>query len=348
MLPRGVGVARWYAVAVAVALGSMPASAQSVAEFYKGRTIEVITGGSPGSIYDLWSRAIGRYLTKHLPGQPNFIVRHMPGGGHITATNYLYNQAAKDGTVLGMVSRNMPTTELLGTSSVRFKTADFHWIGSPELTNRVCVASTADTVKVRKAEDLFSEELVMAGSGAGTAVSTTVILLTKLLGMKFKLVEGYQGGPEMFLAMDRREVNGLCQTLAAVEATVPGWIEKGQIKVLFNMEPKPLPGLGAPSVYQFAKTDEQRQIIAFYNSNAELGRPMLTTPGVPGDRVEALRRAFDTAMKDADFIAEAKKSTGGDVRPLTGEEVEAVARRIATTPRSIVDKTVELVGKLGE
>jgi tripartite-type tricarboxylate transporter receptor subunit TctC len=332
--------------ALALALASWNAQAQGVGDFYKGRTIELITGGTPGSVYDNWSRALGRYFTKYLPGNPNVIIRNMPGGGHITATNHIYNQSPRDGTVLGLVSRNMPIAELLGTPMVKFKSAEFNWIGSPELTNRVCMASSSSAVS--KAEDLYTTELLTAGSGAGSAVSTTPVLLNKLLGMKFKLVEGYQGGPEIFLAMDRGEVNGLCQTLAAVESTVPGAIQKGRVKVLFNMESKPLPGLGAPSIYQFTKTEEQRQIIAFYNSNAELGRPLMTTPGVPKERLEALRQAFNTMMKDPEFIVEVKKSTGSDVRPLTGEEVEAVARRIASTPKHIVDKTIELVGKLGE
>ncbi len=322
------------------------AQAQTVADFYKGKQMEIITGGTPGSIYDHWSRALGRHMGRHIPGNPTFIVKNMPGGGHITATNYIFNQSPRDGTVLGLVSRNMPTQDLLGHSSVRFKSSEFGWIGSPEMTNRGCVAY--QTAKVKKASDLFEKELIVAGSGAGTAVSTTPTLLAKLLGLKLKLVEGYQGGPEIFLAMERGEVEGVCQTMAAIDSTGPGWIEKGRLTVLFNMEKDPLPGVNAPSVLTLTKTEEERAIITFYNSSAELGRPVLTTPGVPADRLNALRRAFDATMKDPEFIAEAKRTTGLDVIPMTGEQVETVAKRIAATPKTIVDKTVELVGSLGE
>ena len=325
---------------------SAPASAQNVADFYKGKQMEIITGGTPGSIYDHWSRALGHHMGKHLPGNPNFVVRNMPGGGHITATNYLANQSPRDGTVLGLVSRNMPLQDLVGNSAVRFKSSEFGWIGSPEMTNRGCVAYK--NAKVKKAADLYQTELLVAGSGAGTAVSTTPILLAKLLGLKLKLVEGYQGGPEIFLAMERGEVEGVCQTMAAIESTGPGWIRDGKLNVLFNLEKDPLPGMNAPSVMTLTKTDEERAIIAFYNSSAELGRPVMTTPGIPADRLTALRRAFDATMKDKDFVAEAKRLTGLDVMPMTGEQVDAVAKRIAQTPKAIMDKTVAIVGSLGE
>ena len=320
--------------------------AQTVPEFYKGKQMEIITGGTPGSIYDHWSRALAHNMGKHIPGNPTFIVKNMPGGGHVTAANYIFNQSPRDGTVLGVVSRNMPHLDLLGNNLVRFKAREFQWIGSPELTNRACVAY--QTAKVRRPADLFQMELVVGGSGAGSAVSTTPVILSKLLGMKLKLVDGYHGGPEIFLAMERGEVEGVCQTLAAIESTGPGWIEKGKLSILFNMEKDPLPGVSAPSVMSLTKTDEQREILSFYNSSAEMGRPVLTTPGLPPERLIALRRAFDATMRDRQFIAEAKKMTGLDVIAMTGEQVEGIAKRIAMTPKEIVDKTVSMIGTFGD
>jgi tripartite-type tricarboxylate transporter receptor subunit TctC len=339
------GLALGLAVGVAVA-AAMPASAQqSVADFYRGKQLEFVTGGAAGNVYDVWVRLLGRHWGKQIPGNPTFLTKNMPGAGHLTATNHVYNQTPRDGTILAMNSRNMVTQDLLEVAAVKFKVTEFAWIGSPELTRRVCVAKAG--AKVQKVEDLYNEELQVGGAGAGSAVSNTPVLLNKLLGLKLKLVEGYQTGPQIFLAMERGEVEGVCQTLAAVESTRPGWIKEGKLKILFNMEKDPLPGVNAPSIHSIAKTDEQRAIISFYNSNAELGRPINTTQGVPRERVEALRRSFDATMKDKDFLEDAQKS-GVQVEPLTGEQVEAVVKRIMATPKTIVAKTIEIVGSLGE
>ena len=341
---RKIVVERWIGTFLGLMGITSPAAAQSVEEFYRGKQIDVIIGSTSGGAYDMWGRLLSRHMGRFIPGRPILMPRNMPGAGTMTAANHIFNQAPRDGTVLGLVSRNMPTQDVLGHQSVRFKTAEFNWIGSPEMTKRICV--TVDGAKVQKAEDLFSAELIVGGV-AGTAITTTPTLLDKLLGMKFKVVNGYPGGTEVFHAMEKREVDGICQTWAAVEGAHPGWIKQGKIKVLFNLEAEPLASLGAPSIHRFAKTDEQKQIIAFYNSNAELGRPVMTTPGVPQDRVQALRRAFDATMADKAFIDEATK-LGLEVSPLTGEVVSAVAAIIAATPRPIIDKTDELVGSLGE
>jgi tripartite-type tricarboxylate transporter receptor subunit TctC len=331
-------------VIAGLAAAALPAGAQSVEEFYKGKQIEVIIGTTPGGSYDVWARLLGRHMGKHLPGNPTFVARNMPGAGTMTAANHIFNNAPRDGTVLGFVSRNMPTQDVLGHQSVKFKTAEFNWIGSPELTNRVCAAT--GKAKVKKAEDLLKDELVVGGVAA-TAISTTPTLMNKLLGMKFKVVDGYPGGTEVFLAMEKGEVDGICQTLAAVEGAHAGWVKEGKVNILFNLEEKRLANYNVPSIHEFAKTDEQKKILAFYNSNAELGRPVMTTPGVPKDRVQALRRAFDATMKDPDFLAEATKLKL-QVDPLTGEQVAAVAEMIAATPKAIIDKTIDLVGTLGE
>jgi tripartite-type tricarboxylate transporter receptor subunit TctC len=339
------GLALGLAVGFAVS-AALPASAQqSVADFYKGKQIEFLTGGAAGNVYDVWVRLLGRHWGKQIPGNPTFLTKNMPGAGHLTATNHLYNQSARDGTVVAMNSRNMVTQDLLEVAAVKFKVTEFAWLGSPEQVRRVCVAKAG--AKVQKVEDLYTQELQVGGAGAGSAVSNTPILINKLLGLKLKLVEGYQTGPQIFLAMERGEVDGVCQTLSAIESSRPGWIKEGKLKILFNMEKNPLPGVAAPSIHSIAKTDEQRSIISFYNSNAELGRPINTTQGVPKERVEALRRSFDATMKDKGFREDAEKS-GVQVEAMTGEQVEAVVKQIMATPKAIVAKTIEIVGSLGE
>jgi tripartite-type tricarboxylate transporter receptor subunit TctC len=316
-------------------------AAQSVADFYKGKTIEFIIGTSPGGTYDQWARLIGRHMGRHIPGNPSFLPKNMPGAGHIKATNYLFNVAPKDGSTIGMFSRNIPTRALLKHPAVKFKPEEFNWIGSPELTNRVCVAKKG--APVQKGEDLFTKELIVGGAGPGTAVSTTPAVLRGALGMKFRVVEGYKGAPDVILAIERGEVQGICQTVAGISTSNPGWLNDGKLVVLFNLERKPLPELRAPSVFSFAKTEEQRQVLAFYTSNTELGRPITAPPGLPKDRLTALRRAFDATMKDPAFMAEAGKQKL-QINALTGEELTERILDLGRTPVAIVDKTEALLG----
>lgn len=330
-----------------IAVLAQPAHGQSVEEFYRGKNIEFIVSTGAGAPYDVWARAIGRHMGKHIPGNPNFIVKNMPGGGHTIAANHLYNQAPRDGTAVAMVARNMPTQELLGNAALKFKTANINWIGASESSNRVCVIDARS--KVRKVEDMRDQEVIFGSSGAGSGGATTPVLVSKLLGFKAKVVSGYTANPEVFLAMDRGEVEALCQNLDGVESNRPGALAAGKIRLLFNLERKPvsLPGISAPSIVQFTTTEEQRQILAFYNSNNELGWPMATTPDVPKDRLDALRRGFDAMMKDPAFLEDAKKA-GLKVSPMTAAETTAIAQGIATTPKSIIDKTTEIAGPMSE
>ena len=321
------------------ALLGAPAWAQSVESFYRDRQVKLIIVTEAGGDYDIWARAIGRHMTRFLPGNPTFVPQNMPGGGQLTGTNYLYNVAPRDGSVIGMLGRGVAEAALVKNPGVKYDPLKFAWIGSPELTNRVCVAM--DTAPVKRAADLFERELIVGGAGAGTAVTTTPILLKNLLGMRFNLVEGYGSSTNVVLAMERGEVQGICQTVTAFENTRPGWIKDGRVRVLFNVERKPVPGLGAPSVYEFAKTEEQRQILDFYSSSVELGRPMAAPPEVPPDRLRALRRAFDATMKDADFLAEAHKLKM-EVNAQTGEELDAVLKRVMRTPLELTSKTEAL------
>lgn len=332
------------AVAAIIAHSASSTNAQSVAEFYKGKQGEFIIGTTPGNTYDQWARLLAVHMSRHMPGNPLFVPRNMPGAGHIIATNYMFNRAPKDGTSIAIISRNMPTMAVLKQPAVQFKPAEINWIGSPELSNRLCV--TTETSKIKTAEDLFQHELLIGGAGAGSAVSTTPVLLKAILGMQFRLVVGYHGANNVFLAMDRGEVESICQTLAGIEATKPGGIKQGKLNVLFNLERKPLDGIDAPTIFKYTKTEEQRQIITFYNSNAELGRPVIAPPGVPSDRVDALRRTFDMLMKHREFVAEATKQ-GLAIHALTGEELAALVADISATPDEIVVKTEALVGKMG-
>jgi len=316
-----------------------PAHAQSVADFYRGKQIRVIVGTAPGD-YDAWVRLVSRHMRQYVPGNPSFVVENMPGAGSLIAANHLYNKAAQDGTVLGSVSRNIPNFAFTKKPNVFFDPLKYNWIGSPEMTNRGCFARPDSGIKA--AEDLFERELLVGTDGAGTSLSEMPTLLKNLLGMKFKTIDGYQGSNGVVLAMARNEVAGICQTVTAFAQSAQNMLDDGTVRLLFTTERERVPRLNVPTIFEFAKTDEQRDILAFHASSLETGRPWLAPPGVPPDRVNALRRAFDATMKDQAFLAEAKQRKF-EVDPRTGEQIEAVLRKVANLPEELITKAGEMV-----
>ena len=317
------------------------AGANEVEEFYKGKRGLFIVGSAAGGDYDSWTRLISRHIGTHVPGNPSFVVQNMPGAGGIIAGNHLYNIAKRDGTTLGMISRNATYKFLIQESGIKFDPTKFNWIGSPELTTRVCVVN--DDSPVLRAEELFQTEVLMGGAGVGTAVSTIPPLLNRLFGMKMKLIEGYGSSTGVKLAMDRREVHGVCQSLSVFQRTSADDLKSGKLRVLFNMERDPVPGLGAPTIFDFAKTDVQRQTLMLLSSGVELGRPFFTPPEVPAERVAALRKAFVAALKDPELVREANVQ-GLEIAIVTGEQIESMVMELMKTSPEVL----ESAGKLGE
>jgi tripartite-type tricarboxylate transporter receptor subunit TctC len=326
---------------LAIALSALPAlaapaSAQAADEFYKGKQIRFIVGTAAGQDYDSWARLIGRHITRFIPGNPSLIVENMPGAGHILATNYLFNLAPRDGTVIGMVSRNMTEAAMTKLPNVRFDPAKFNWIGSPELNHRVMLVNTA--AGIDQASDLYRRELIVGTPGGGQGVTAAPILLKNLLGMKLKIIQGYHSPGDVILAMARREVDAIVQSVGAPEGARRQWIESGQMRALFNMERDPVPGLAAPTIFDLVKAEEPRRVLTFFASSMELGRPFMAPPGVPAERVAQLRRAFDATAKDEAFLKEAA-GMGFEVAPQTGERIAALIAAVMATPKDIVDKT---------
>ena len=331
MTPKGA------LVFLVLAMIALPAYAEAqVAEpFYKGKQLRLVVGTTTGQDYDLWARLIARHIGRHIPGQPGVVVENMPGAGHILATNYLYNVALRDGTVIGMVSRNMTDAAVMNLPNVRFEPQKFNWIGSPERNNRVMFVGARSGFE--KVTDLFERELIVGAPGGAQGVTAAPILLKNLLGMKLKIVQGYRSPADIVLAVGRGEVAGFVNSIGGPEGARRQWVESGQMRVLFNMEPEPVSWLGAPTIFDVVKTEEQRQVLTFFAGNQELGRPLMTTPDVPADRVAALRRAFDATMSDAAFRKEAA-ATGFEVRPKSGEEIAALVAAVIATPKEIVRK----------
>jgi tripartite-type tricarboxylate transporter receptor subunit TctC len=248
----------------------------------------------------------------------------MPGAGHIRAAGYSFNVAPKDGTSIVTFSHNIPASYMLKNPAITFDVSKFQWLGSPDLPGRMCVVGPR--ARVQRAVELFDHELLVGGAGAGGGISQTPKLVSGLLGMKMKLVEGYKGGGDALLAVERGEVEGMCATVEGIEN-----------------ERKPIPELNAPSIFEFAKTEEQRQVLGFYGSTMEFGFPTASPPGVPADRVDALRRALDATVKDPAFVAEATRAKM-KVTPVTGKELTQRMSELIATPPEVIKKTGELMG----
>jgi tripartite-type tricarboxylate transporter receptor subunit TctC len=332
------------AIACAIALSLPPAcdsaNAQGVEQFYRGKQLKFIVGTSSGQDYDLWARLIGRHITRHIPGEPSLVVENMPGAGHIVATNHLFNLAPRDGSVIGMVSRNMTEAAVMKVRNIRFEPGRFNWIGSPELNHRVMFVSAASGIA--SVADLFERELIVGAPGGGQGVTAAPILLKNLLGLKLKIVTGYRSPGEVVLAVTRGEVGSLVTTVGGPESARRQWVADGKMRVLFNMEPERVPWLNAPTIFDVTRTDEQRQVLTFFAGNTRLGRPLMAPPDVPDDRVAALRRAFDATMRDAAFLKEAE-TMGFEVSPQTGERIAALVAVALATPEDIVRKAERAV-----
>jgi tripartite-type tricarboxylate transporter receptor subunit TctC len=323
------------ALAVTFCLLALPgsAAAQSAEDFYRGKQLKLIVGTASGQDYDLWARLIGRHITRHVPGRPSLVVENMPGAGHIVATNHLFNVAPRDGTAIGMVSRNMTDAAIMKVRNIRFEPGRFNWLGSPEVNHRVMFVSAASAIA--GVADLFERELIVGAPGGGQGVTAAPILLKNLLGMKLKIVTGYRSPGEVVLAVTRGEVGSLVTTVGGPLSARRQWVADGKMRVLFNMEPARVAWLDAPTIFEFTRTEEQRQVLTFFAGNTRLGRPLMLPPDVPAERVALLRRAFDATMNDAAFLKEAE-TMGFEVSPQTGEAIAALVQAALATPEDVV------------
>jgi tripartite-type tricarboxylate transporter receptor subunit TctC len=333
------GSMRALALIASCLLAATPLNAQAPGDFYKGKQIRLVVGTEAGQDYDTWARLVARHMRQYIPGNPAFVIENMPGAGSLIAANHLYNKAAQDGTTLGMVSRNIPNYALMRQPNANYDPLKFNWIGSPEITHRGCYARSDTGIK--SPEDLFVRELVVGGDGAGTALTETPLLLKNLLGMKFKVIDGYKGATGVILAMERGELEGLCQTTTAFMGSAQRLLDDGTFRILFTTEPEPVPELKVPTVFAYAKTEEQRNILEIHASSLELGRPILAPPNVPADRVAALRRAFDAAVQDPALLAEAGQMKL-KVEARSGEAVAAAIRTVAALPAELVAKAARM------
>lgn len=323
------------ASAVAAAVTG-PVNAQPAADIYKGGQISIVVGASPGGGNDVYARIMTQHLGRFLPGNPTVILNHMPGAGGMIATNHLYTKAARDGTVLGAVHRNVLVYELLDGKGALYKTREFNWLGSLDKTVGVFLVSTK--VPVKSFEDLKTRGVILGSTAAGGGSLVYPTLMNNLLGTKIKIVRGYKGNDEMYLAMERGETESRCCTpWTSVLATARDLItDKKVIPIVqFGLTRTPeLPDV--PLVTEFAEGDAKR-IFELHLAEAELGRPFLLPPGVPADRVKLLRDAFMAMAKDKEFLEMAKK-LGIDIAPVDGVTMEQILARIYSSPPELVER----------
>jgi len=326
----------------ALATTGSSAEAQSVEEFYKGKTISMVIGYSPGGGYDTYARLVARFMGDHIPGKPQIVPRNMPGASSRVAAAFVYNVAPKDGTVLATGDQSLSVAQVMG-EKLQFDTTKFIYIGNPSAENNTTV--TWHTSPVKTIEDAKKQEIPLGATGGSTS-SQYPRAMNAVLGTKFKVILGYPGGNDINLAMERGEVAGRgSNSWASWKATRPEWLKEKKINILVQIGLNKSPDLpDVPLLMDLAKSEEDRAVLKLLSSPSAIGRPIFTTPGVPDDRVKALRAAFEATIKDPAFIEEAKKAQL-DLEPVSGEELQKIVSDIVATPEPIAKRLAEIIAE---
>ena len=328
------------AVAAVACIAAAPSFAQPAPDL-TGKTVSMIIGFGPGGGYDLWGRVVARNIGRHLPGKPNVVPQNMPGAGSFVAANNIYNVARKDGTVLGIIARDAALGPLSGADGIKFDPLKFTWLGTPTKETNVCIAYK--TAKVQSFADLLKTELVVGDTGPGTGTRTYPLVLNAVLGTRFKIVGGFHSSQDVFLAMERGEVDGMCESLDSVTGKRPDWLKLKTVTVLFQAGAEPNPKLpGVPFAPDLASTEEQKQTIDYLYAGQGIGRPFVAPPGMPAERAKMLQDAFRATMKDPEFLADAAKNNL-EADPEDGAHLLSLMQRIYATPKSVIDKVGALV-----
>jgi tripartite-type tricarboxylate transporter receptor subunit TctC len=336
--------AKLAAVLVASFLGVQisGAQAQDAAAFFKGRTVNMEIGYTAGGGYDVYGRTVARFLGKHIAGAPTVLPKNMPGAGSLRLANWLYTAAVKDGSEIGTIGRGIAFDPMLGNKNAQFDAAKFTWLGSATDEVSVCVAW--HDAGIATFDDLYTKPMTVGGTGGGADTDVFPQILNAVLGTKMKVIAGYPGGNDVNLAMERGEVQGRCGwSWSSLQSTHKDWIAQKKIVVLIQLALSKHPDLpDIPLITDLATTDEQRQILKLIFARQVMGRPFLAPPGLPAERVEALRQAFLDTMKDKDFLAEADTAQL-EINPVTGPAIEKLVKEIYQTPADIAAKAAAVL-----
>jgi tripartite-type tricarboxylate transporter receptor subunit TctC len=325
----------WIVLGTVLALASSVARAQPVDEFYRGRQISWILSADAGGGYSAYALAFAPYFSAHIPGRPKIVVQNMPGAGGIRAMLYLSSVAPKDGTTIGMVHSSVPFAPLYGIEGARFDPRQMNWIGSVDASTGICVAW--HTSKIKTWQDMLEREFTVGGSGAGSHMETLPAMINRLFGAKMKVISGYKGGNAIYLAMERGEVEGRCGGLmSSINSTRPDWLPQGKVTIPIQIALERSPLIpGTPALGEFTKDQPTRQILQLFTAPQSMDRPILTPPGVPAERVAALRAAFHAAINDPGFIAEANKQHL-QIQEIDGPGVAAILADAYKLPADVV------------
>jgi hypothetical protein len=331
------------AIATAALSLTSAAQAQTPAEFYKGRNVELYIGYSVGGGYDLYARVLARHIGRHIPGNPTIVVKNMEGAGSLRLANWLYRIGPKDGSVFGIIGRGTGFDPILGQQAAQFDGTKFTWIGSGNHEVSVCV-SFEGRAGITTFDDLRAKEMTVGGTGASADTDQFPRVVNGVLGTRMKVVSGYPGGNDIVLAMERGELQGRCGwSWSSVKATHGSWIADKKLNILVQLSLQKHPDLpDVPLVIDLAKSDEERQILKLIFARQVMGRPFLAPPGIPADRAEALRKAFMETMTDPAFLADAEKSQL-EVNPVAGDELQKLVAEIYRTPPEVAKKAAQLL-----
>jgi tripartite-type tricarboxylate transporter receptor subunit TctC len=327
-------------VFILAAAAAAPAHADPVEDFYKGRTITVLIGYSPGGSYDSAGRVLARHMGRHIPGNPSLVPQNMPGAGTLNLVNYLYNVAPKDGTAFGIFARGMAMEPLIGGTNAKFDATKLTWIGSA--ANEISMCATFASSPVKTWHDALTQSFTVAGNGSGSDPDVFANVLRNAFGVKNRLISGYPGSAEISLAMERGEIDGRCGwSWSSIKAEKSQWLAEHKLNLIVQLALEKAADLpDVPLITELATDDRQRQILKLIFSRQTMGRPFAGPPAIPADRAEALRKAFDLTMKDPDFLAEAQ-TRGLEINPVSGHDIEKLIAELYATPRDVVAEARE-------
>ena len=315
----------------------------TVQKFYAGRNVDMVIGYPPGGGFDASARILIRHMPKHLPGAPNMIPKNMPGAGSLVAANYLYNVAPKDGSEFGIIGGSVPFGPLWSRDGVSFEATRFNWIGSMDRWNGIVLLWAGG--KAKTLDDLRAMEVPVGATGAGDVTAIYPRVLNALIGTRFRVVGGYRGTTDLNLAIERGEVAGrLGWCWDCVKAEKPNWIADKQIVIPLQLGLQKHAELDAPMAFDLAKDEEARQIMRLVFGSQEMARPFVAPPGVPADRIAALRKAFEDTVKDKDFLAEAQKMAM-PINIAYWHELEKLIKEVYATPEAIVARAAKIVNE---
>lgn len=324
----------------ALALGPTPASAETLADFYKGKSLVFAVGTGAGGEYDLQARLLARHIIKYVPGNPQGVPQNMPGAGGAKMAAWLYNVAPKDGTQFGIIMNNFPASQAVGAVDLHFDVTKFQWIGAIGALTQTITAWTASGIKTF--DDLKTKEYIAGASGRGAITYTLPAAMNALLGTKMKIVTGYQGGNDINLAMERGEAHVRSNSWSSWKTTRPDWIAEHKIIVLAQSGRRAADLPNVPSLEELTTNADDRKIMDLVVSGNYIGRPQAMPPGTPADRVAAMRAAFQMTMKDPAFIAEVEKLRL-ELDPVSGEDLQSYITNLQDVPKHLIPKAKEML-----